>query len=174
MTSDLESFYILDGWSRVDNNLVVRLVPDFFNQEIAVPVLTACVIDPVGTQNVESALAHYQSEAIVDVKATGATLELWGEYDEVPLSISGREVSLARSEYTLQDYRRVVGQLESQLSSAHAEITRLRRHLHDVESFVVDLINRASAKRSMSSRDTSPSDAQLDVLPRVLRHIRDA
>ncbi len=51
---------------------------------------------------------------------------------------------------------------------------RLRKHLHEVESFVVDLINRASTKRAMSSRDTAPSDAQLDALSRVLRHIRDA
>lgn len=174
MTSDLESFYIFDSWRRVDSSLVVRLVPDFFNHEIAEPVLTARVVDPVSIQDAESALMRYQAEAVVDVKATGMTLELWGESDEVPLRICGREVHLSRSDYSPQDYVRVVGQLESQLSSAHAESVRLRKHLHEVESFVVDLINRASTKRSMSSRDTAPSDAQLDALSRVLRHIRDA
>jgi ATP phosphoribosyltransferase len=174
MNLDLESFYTLVGWFRLDDDLVVRLVPDFFNQEIAAPVVTARVVDPVHIQDVEVALTRYQSESIVDIKATGSTLELWGEFDEVPLSISGREVRLTRSEYTSQDYQRVVTQLEHQLSSAHSESTRLRKHLHELEGFVVDLINRASAKRSMSSRDTSPSGAQLDVLSRVLRHIRDA
>ncbi len=174
MTSDLESFYTLDGWRRVDNILVVRLVPDFFNHEIAEPVLTAHIVDPMSLQEAEAALTRYQAEALVDIKATGSTLELWGEYDKVPLSICGREVSLSRSVYSPQDYVRVVGQLESQLSSAHTESMRLRKHLHEVESFVVDLINRASTKRSMSSRDTAPSDAQLDALSRVLRHIRDA
>lgn len=174
MTSDLESFYTLDGWRLVDDSLFVRLVPDFFNHEIAEPVLTARVVAPVSMQEAESALMRYQTEALVDIKATGTTLELWGEYDEAPLCIYGREVDLSRSEYSPQDYVRVVGQLESQLSSAHAESMRLRKHLHEVESFVVDLINRASTKRAMSSRDTAPSDAQLDALSRVLSHIRDA
>ena len=174
MTSDLESFYTLDGWRRVDSSLVVRLVPDFFNHAIAEPVLTARVVEPVSIQEAESVLTRYQTEAIVEVKTTGTTLELWGEYDEVPLRICGREVDISRSEYSPQDYVRVVGQLESQLSSAHAESVRLRKHLREVESFVVDLINRASTKRAVSSRDTAPSDAQLDALSRVLRHIRDA
>ncbi|WP_288253341.1 hypothetical protein [uncultured Hydrogenophaga sp.] len=174
MASDLESFYTLDGWRRVDNCLVVRLVPDFFSQKIAEPVLTARVFDPMNVQEAESALMHYQTAALVDVKTTATTLEIWGEYDEVPLSICGREVDLSRSEYSLQDYVWAVEQLQSQLSAAHAESMHLCKRLHEVESFVVELINRASTKRSMSSRGTAPSDAQLGALSRVLRHIRDA
>jgi hypothetical protein len=174
MSTEIESFYTIDQWSLTDSDLVVRLVPDFFNTELFEPVITVSIVDPHNRQEAEARLTAYNAELMVEIKASESTLELWGEYDDVPLFIEGREVRLVRSAYSSQDLGRVVEQLQSQLSSSQAENVRFRGHMSEVEQFVVDLLDRAQARKAMSSRDTGPSDAQIDALSRVLTHIRDA
>jgi len=174
MSQNLESFYTIVEWSLTEVELVVRFVPDFIGTEFVEPVVTVSVIDPHNRQEVESALTSYKAEMIVDIVASRSALEIWGEYDDVPLSIAGREVRLERSAYSSQDLLRAIEQFQSLLSSSRGDNIRLRRHINKVEQFVVDLLNRAQARKAMSSRDTSPSDAQIDALSRILSHIRDA
>ena len=174
MPQNLESFYTIREWSLTEAELVVRFVPDFLATELVEPVVTASVVDPHNRHEVESGLTSYKAEMIVDIVASGGTLEIWGEYDDAPLSIAGREVRLVRSAYSSQDLMRAIEQFQSQLSSSQTENARLRKHINEVEQFVVDLLNRAQARKAMSSRDTSPSDAQIDALSRILNHIRDA
>ena len=174
MSLNLESFYVINEWSLVGSNLLVRLVPDFFSIELVKPVVAVVITNPLRMGEVESGLANYKAEIIVDIKASASTLELWGEYDETPLSIEGSEVRLERQAYSAQDLVRAIEQIQSQLSESQAENIRLRSHMSQVELFVVDLLNRAQTKKALSSRNTSASDAQADALSRLLRRIRSA
>jgi hypothetical protein len=173
MQSTLESFYSIDEWSIAEGELIVRFVPDFLSTEIAEPVVTVSVLNPHNRQDAEAGLQGYAKEMIVDIRASETALEVWGEYDDAPFTVVGREARLVRSAYSSLDLAKAIEQLQTQLSSSQAAELRLRYRMNEVESFVVDLLNRAQARKAMSSRNTSPSDAQIDALSRVLSHIRD-
>lgn len=173
MFQALESFYSIDQWGLIDGRLVVRFLPDFYAADFVDPVLEVMIEEPTDIAAVEVTLATLRTETIVDVQVTDAGLELWSEYDDQARSIRARKVNIARLPYSREDLVGILGGMEKQLASAYAESRDLRGHLKDIEAFVVNLLTRAQSRQAMSSRMTVAASAQIDVLSRVLNHVRE-
>jgi hypothetical protein len=147
------------------------MVPDHFNSEIAEPVLEVLIKEPTDDIQARSATSRFRTEAVVDVQLSSTAIELWGEYDDASVLISGASVSFSRSAYTANDLLRVVQSLEAQLNKWQSENVKLRTQAHEIKSYAADLLRRAEAKKSLTTRSTAIEDAQIDVLQRMLNKI---
>jgi hypothetical protein len=172
MSNDFESFYCIDHWSVTGGNLTLRLIPDHYSAEIIDPVITAIVIETSNFSSIESGLKMRSEKVLIDIQASPRALLLWAEHDDNPLSIEGAEVQLIRSPYSAQDLARTVACQQQELDSNHAELVKVRNELRETEHFVAELLHRAATRKAMSSRDPSTSNAQIDVLERILARIR--
>jgi hypothetical protein len=170
----LESWYIVDEVTHANSQLVVRLVPDHFNSEIVEPVVTISITEPADAKTALQSLTRFQEDFVIDLKLSSTVIELWGEYDDDPTVVKGEAVSFLRSSYSIDQLLGTVRSLEAELNSWQAENVKLRNKANAVEGYVIDLLHRAEAKKSLTTRNPTTEDAQIDVLQRLLNRIRSA
>lgn len=174
MELTLESWYVVDSVEFDGAVLRVRMVPDYFNSELADPVLEVSIQSPIDDASARSSIAQFKDIYVVDAQLSPTAMELWGEFDDVPTIVSGGSVSYARSPYSNDDLLKTVLSLEAQVGQRQAENVKLRTAVREVEGYAIDLLRRAEAKKSLTTRSTAIEDAQINVLQRILNKISAA
>ncbi|HSD55251.1 MAG TPA: hypothetical protein VLC47_13860 [Burkholderiales bacterium] len=174
MRLPLETWYTLREIREDQQQLHIRLVPDYFSAEIADPVVAITVSQPQDPTQLQASLARFRDEPVIDIELSLQSVSFWAEYDDVPTTINGEVVAWERSVYTLDDLLQIVQSMAVHQDQLRAEIVARRKKESDVEAFVVELLRRAEAKRFMTTRSTIAIDTQIQVLERVLGRLRDA
>lgn len=174
MALALESWYVIDSVEFDGAVLCVRMVPDYFNSELAAPVLEVSIQSPIYDAATQSSIAQFKDHSVVDVQLSPTAMELWGEFDDVPTVVMGKVVSYARSPYSNDDLLKIVSSLEAHVAKWQTENVKLRTTAREVEGYAIELLRRAEAKKSLTTRSTVTEDAQIDVLQRILNKISAA
>lgn len=174
MQLTLETWYTLSEIGVDEGQLNVRLIPDYFNNEIVDPVITLTVLKPDRHVEFQASLERFRRESVIDIEVSEQVVKLWAEHDDAPTSISGQAASWHRSAYTSTDLMRVVDDMSAQLAISHGEVIALRSKCQDIESYTVELLKRAEAKKNITTRSTVAIDAQMDVLGRILARLKGA
>lgn len=171
MELNLQSWYVVDSLESDCAVLRIRMVPDYFNSELADPVLEVSIQSPIDGLTAQECLARLKDHSVVDVQLSPTAMKLWGEFDDVPTIVSGAAVSYARSPYSNDDLLKIVLSLETQIGQLQTETAKLRAAAREIEGYARELLRRAEAKRSLTTRSTAIEDAQIDVLQRILNKI---
>ncbi len=171
MEIDLESWYVVDSLELDSTDLRVRMVPDYFNVEIANPVLEISIQNPIDGVAARNSIARLEDHFIVGVQLSTTAMELLGELDDTPTIVLGASVSHARSPYSSDDLLKIVSSLEAQMAHLQADNAKLRMTVHEVKSHAIELLRRAEAKKSLTTRGTATEDAQINVLRRILNKL---
>ena len=174
MQLQLESWYVVERVAKIDGQLVARLVPDHFNSEIVDPVVTISITNPTNEETAFQSFTRFQEDFVLDLKVSPNAIEIWGEYDDVPIVVEGEEVSFLRSPYATDQFQAAVLALEAELKSWQADNVKLRNMLNDVEHYVAELLRRAEAKKALTNQNATAEEAQIDVLQRILNRIKNA
>jgi hypothetical protein len=174
MNLGLETWYVVDSVEFDNAALSIRMLPDYFNSELSVPVLEVSILGPLDELASRQSIARFKDEAVVDIQLSPTAIELWGEYDDVPTVVSGSSVSYARVPYSNDDLLKIVLSLKAQVGQWQAENAKLRASAREVDGFATELLRRAEAKKSITTRSATIEEAQIDVLQRVLNRIRGA
>lgn len=168
MDLGLESWYVVDAVEFDNSVLRIRMLPDYFNSELSAPVLELSIQDPLDEAAARSSITRFKDEAVVDVQLSTNAIELWAEYDDVPTVVSGTSVSFARAPYSNDDLLKIVLSLEAQVNQWQTENAKHRTSVREVEAYAIELLRRAEAKKSLTTRSTAIEEAQIDVLQRIL------
>jgi len=169
----LDGFFVIESWRTDFGNMVVRLVPDHFEDGFEDPVVTIAVTEVLDPVECAAALLRRKGELIVDLEVSEGVAATFAEHDDEPASLRGSVVSVTRGQYSVEDLSRVIQQMNEELSRCHERLRIYRSTIDVTDGFVSELIRRAETKRQLTSRDSAPLDLEMDVLHRVLRRIRE-
>lgn len=174
MDLGLESWYVVDSVGFDNGVLRIRMLPGYFNAELSAPVLEVSIQTPHDEVAAQNSIARFKDDSVVDVQLSPTAIELWGEFDDVPTVVSGTSASFERFPYSNDDLLKIVLSLEAQVGRWQAENAKLRTSAREFEGYAIELLRRAEAKKSLTTRSTAIEDAQIDVLQRILNKISAA
>lgn len=174
MNIPLETWYLLRDFIDDGDAVRARFVPDHFNAEIVAPVLVLTVHHPDDPRGAKEKLNRFREECLIEVCISEQEAELWAEYDDAASLISGQSVTSQREDYSSADLLHVIADMATHLNSTQAQVVALLNKSHEVKSFIVELLNRATTKKNLTTKPTTAVDAQIQVLERVLEKFRDA
>ena len=174
MQLPLETWYILRDVTDDGDVVRARFVPDHFHAEVVDPVLILTVHRPDDAADAKTKINRFREEFLVEIGVSAQRAELWAEYDDAAAMISGQSVTSQRAAYSPSDLLHIIRELTSHLDSSQSQVVDLLAKSHEVKSFVAELLHRAVAKKSLTTRSTTAIDAQIQVLERILGKLRDA
>jgi hypothetical protein len=170
----LKTWYALSTVSATPESVVARFLPDYFARELEAPVLTLTIDSPSDHLAASRLLERFREEYVLEVSVTPDAVELCAEYDDEPTRLVGAEARHAWSSYTAEDLFQMAKSFEDQLNVVHAENAKLHAGKRELKHFVNELLRRAEAKKSLTSKSTAAPDAQINALERVLNHLTGA
>ena len=174
MSLTLHTWYSLDQLSADNERFVARFLPDHTDLDRENPVLTVTVLKPKECEVAAKHLRRFQDEFAVDISLSMSRVEVWGEYDDEPSVVSGEVASHEWSPYAPSDLAAVVRSLQTEVASLHAQNSAAGRQKAELEHFIGELLRRAEIKAQSTAKQPATAKAQLDVLSRVLSHLRGA
>ena len=167
----LKAWYYLTELTATSELIKARFLPDFFRSGDPT-VLTIVVERPSDLTSAVALLQRFREEPVTELLTAADLVELWSEYDESPTQVFGGKIGVEWSAYSASELFDLALQFEKRRETADAEVVKLRQHMQALEEFVLQLLQRAESKRSLTAKSAAAVDAQIDVLQRVIHRLR--
>lgn len=168
------SWYTLASIAETQAGITARFAPDTFVMDLDHPVLVVTVVEPENRFAAIETFRRFRDSFFITHSTTPTSFSAVSEEDWEEWTVHGRSIQVMSDAYSAEELLEISKSLQSRLQAESSRGNARARKIEDIERFVRDLIVRAEARRSLSSRSVSAAESQIDVLTRVLNRLTDS